>query len=138
MKAAAGAISLGLACVFLTEQTSAVPAGPASSLETGGQHEDPQIRGVLNRRARPRHRRGRVWREQLVERGAGKRHERVERLVRPVWLRRRGRILELGAAGHPLYWFSGDSAAGDTNGEGLTDFGGAWYAVSPAGKAVQQ
>ena len=41
-------------------------------------------------------------------------------------------------AGHPLYWFSGDSAAGDTNGEGLTDFGGAWYAVSPAGKAVQQ
>jgi predicted lipoprotein with Yx(FWY)xxD motif len=39
-------------------------------------------------------------------------------------------------AGHPLYWFSGDSAAGDTNGEGLTDFGGAWYAVSPTGKAV--
>ena len=41
-------------------------------------------------------------------------------------------------AGHPLYWFSGDTAAGDTNGEGLTDFGGAWYAVSPAGKAVQE
>ena len=39
-------------------------------------------------------------------------------------------------AGHPLYWFSGDTAAGDTNGEGLTDFGGAWYAVPPAGKAV--
>ena len=41
-------------------------------------------------------------------------------------------------AGHPLYWFSGDTAAGDTNGEGLTDFGGAWYAVSPAGKAVEE
>jgi predicted lipoprotein with Yx(FWY)xxD motif len=40
-------------------------------------------------------------------------------------------------AGHPLYWFSGDTKAGDTNGQGLTDFGGAWYAVSPAGKAVQ-
>ena len=39
-------------------------------------------------------------------------------------------------AGHPLYWFSGDPNAGDTNGEGLTDFGGAWYAVSPSGKAV--
>ena len=39
-------------------------------------------------------------------------------------------------AGHPLYWFSGDANAGDTNGQGLTDFGGAWYAVSPAGKAV--
>jgi predicted lipoprotein with Yx(FWY)xxD motif len=41
-------------------------------------------------------------------------------------------------AGHPLYWFSGDTARGDTNGEGLTDFGGAWYAVSPAGKAVEE
>ena len=41
-------------------------------------------------------------------------------------------------AGHPLYWFSGDQNAGDTNGEGLTDFGGAWYAVSPAGKAVEE
>jgi predicted lipoprotein with Yx(FWY)xxD motif len=40
-------------------------------------------------------------------------------------------------AGHPLYWFSGDTKAGDTNGEGLTDFGGAWYAISPAGKAVE-
>jgi predicted lipoprotein with Yx(FWY)xxD motif len=41
-------------------------------------------------------------------------------------------------AGHPLYWFSGDTAAGDTNGEGLTDFGGAWYAVSPVGKSVEE
>ena len=40
-------------------------------------------------------------------------------------------------AGHPLYWFSADTKAGDTNGEGLTDFGGAWYAISPAGKAVE-
>ena len=39
-------------------------------------------------------------------------------------------------AGHPLYWFSGDTKAGDTNGQGLTDFGGAWYVISPAGKAV--
>jgi predicted lipoprotein with Yx(FWY)xxD motif len=39
-------------------------------------------------------------------------------------------------AGHPLYWFSGDTKAGDLNGEGLTDFGGAWYAISPAGTAV--
>lgn len=40
-------------------------------------------------------------------------------------------------AGHPLYWFSGDTKAGDTNGEGLDDFGGEWYAISPAGKAVE-
>jgi predicted lipoprotein with Yx(FWY)xxD motif len=41
-------------------------------------------------------------------------------------------------AGHPLYWFSGDTKAGDTNGEGLDDFGGEWYALSPAGPAVVQ
>jgi predicted lipoprotein with Yx(FWY)xxD motif len=40
-------------------------------------------------------------------------------------------------AGHPLYWFSGDTKAGDTNGEGLNDFGGEWYAISPAGTAVK-
>jgi predicted lipoprotein with Yx(FWY)xxD motif len=40
-------------------------------------------------------------------------------------------------AGHPLYWFSGDTNAGDTNGQGLDDFGGEWYAVSPAGTAVK-
>lgn len=39
-------------------------------------------------------------------------------------------------AGHPLYWFSGDTKAGDTNGEGLDDFGGEWYAISPSGTAV--
>ena len=35
--------------------------------------------------------------------------------------------------GHRLYRFSGDSAAGDTNGEGVADV---WYAVTPAGDAV--
>ena len=39
-------------------------------------------------------------------------------------------------AGHPLYTFEGDGAPGQTAGEGLTDFGGAWYALSPAGKTV--
>jgi len=38
--------------------------------------------------------------------------------------------------GHPLYRFSGDVRAGQTAGEGLTDFGGRWYAVSAAGTAV--
>ncbi len=39
-------------------------------------------------------------------------------------------------AGHPIYTFSGDQAPGDVNGEGLQDFGGVWYAVSPTGAAV--
>jgi predicted lipoprotein with Yx(FWY)xxD motif len=38
--------------------------------------------------------------------------------------------------GHPLYLFSGDQKAGDTNGEGLNAFGGLWCAVSPAGNQV--
>jgi predicted lipoprotein with Yx(FWY)xxD motif len=38
--------------------------------------------------------------------------------------------------GHPLYRFSGDSAAGQTTGQGLTDFGGGWWVVSPAGKKI--
>jgi predicted lipoprotein with Yx(FWY)xxD motif len=39
-------------------------------------------------------------------------------------------------AGHPVYTFSGDQGPGDVNGEGLQDFGGVWYAVSPSGTAV--
>jgi predicted lipoprotein with Yx(FWY)xxD motif len=39
-------------------------------------------------------------------------------------------------AGHPVYTFSGDQGPGDVNGEGLQDFGGVWYAVSPSGAAV--
>lgn len=38
--------------------------------------------------------------------------------------------------GHPLYTFAGDTAKGQTNGEGLDDFGGWWYLVSPAGVKV--
>jgi predicted lipoprotein with Yx(FWY)xxD motif len=38
--------------------------------------------------------------------------------------------------GHPLYRFSGDRKAGDTNGQGVSAFGARWYAVGPAGKRV--
>jgi len=38
--------------------------------------------------------------------------------------------------GHPLYLFSGDKNPGDTNGQGVTAFGAAWYALSPAGATV--
>jgi predicted lipoprotein with Yx(FWY)xxD motif len=38
--------------------------------------------------------------------------------------------------GHPLYTFSGDTKAGDTNGQGLDDFGGKWWALSPSGADV--
>ena len=41
-------------------------------------------------------------------------------------------------AGHPLYTFTGDTSAGQTTGEGLTDFGGAWYAVAASGRPVKR
>lgn len=36
-------------------------------------------------------------------------------------------------AGRPLYYFAGDSAPGDTNGQGVGDV---WFAVTPTGEAV--
>jgi predicted lipoprotein with Yx(FWY)xxD motif len=38
--------------------------------------------------------------------------------------------------GHPLYRYQGDQKAGDTNGQGLTAFGGGWFALSATGTQV--
>ena len=38
--------------------------------------------------------------------------------------------------GHPLYRFAKDTKPGQVNGEGVTAFGGSWFAVSPAGNRV--
>jgi predicted lipoprotein with Yx(FWY)xxD motif len=38
--------------------------------------------------------------------------------------------------GHPVYTFSQDQQPGDVNGEGINEFGGVWYAVSPTGQPV--
>ena len=38
--------------------------------------------------------------------------------------------------GHPLYYYSGDSQAGQQNGQGLNAFGAAWFVVAPAGGKV--
>jgi predicted lipoprotein with Yx(FWY)xxD motif len=43
---------------------------------------------------------------------------------------------QLTVAGHPVYTFSGDAAAGQTNGNGITLNGGRWTAVTPAGAPV--
>jgi predicted lipoprotein with Yx(FWY)xxD motif len=40
---------------------------------------------------------------------------------------------QLTVAGHPVYTFSGDSAAGQTNGQGITLNGGLWTTVLPSG-----
>ena len=41
-------------------------------------------------------------------------------------------------AGHPLYFFQGDTAAGQTTGQGLSNFGGLWWLVSPAGTPISK
>ena len=38
--------------------------------------------------------------------------------------------------GHPLYYYAGDSQAGDTNGQDLNQFGASWYVLSPAGDQI--
>jgi predicted lipoprotein with Yx(FWY)xxD motif len=44
--------------------------------------------------------------------------------------------LQVTYAGHPLYFFANDSAAGQTNGQGLNAFGARWYVVAPSGTAI--
>jgi predicted lipoprotein with Yx(FWY)xxD motif len=39
--------------------------------------------------------------------------------------------------GHPLYRFASDTAAGQTNGQGLNAFGARWYVVAPGGRAIK-
>jgi predicted lipoprotein with Yx(FWY)xxD motif len=38
--------------------------------------------------------------------------------------------------GHPLYYFAGDKAPGDVKGQGINNFGGGWYVVTPAGDKI--
>src|SRR4051794_2468340 len=41
-------------------------------------------------------------------------------------------------AGHPLYRFAGDAAAGQGDGQGSDAFGAHWWAVGPRGAAITQ
>jgi Secreted repeat of unknown function len=37
---------------------------------------------------------------------------------------------------HPLYLFTGDTASGQTTGQGSTGFGALWYVLSPGGNQI--
>jgi predicted lipoprotein with Yx(FWY)xxD motif len=39
--------------------------------------------------------------------------------------------------GHPLYTYAGDGAPGQTNGQGLDDYGAEWYVLSAAGNKIE-
>jgi predicted lipoprotein with Yx(FWY)xxD motif len=47
-----------------------------------------------------------------------------------------GRSRQLSYAGHPLYYFVGDSKAGQTRGQALDQFGAKWFVLNAAGAAV--
>jgi predicted lipoprotein with Yx(FWY)xxD motif len=38
--------------------------------------------------------------------------------------------------GHPLYYYAGDSSAGDVNGQGIDAYGAKWYVMAPSGTAI--
>jgi len=41
-------------------------------------------------------------------------------------------------AGHPLYYYTGDTKAGAATGEDVNAFGAGWYLLDPAGKKVEK
>jgi predicted lipoprotein with Yx(FWY)xxD motif len=45
--------------------------------------------------------------------------------------------VEVTYAGHPLYYFIQDKAAGDAKGQGINGFGALWWVLSPSGAAIQ-
>ena len=46
--------------------------------------------------------------------------------------------LEVTYNGHPLYSFVSDRKPGQTTGQGLNQFGGPWWVISPAGKEIHR
>ncbi|BBA96309.1 putative lipoprotein [Actinacidiphila reveromycinica] len=49
---------------------------------------------------------------------------------------RAGGVTQVTYNGHPLYRYLGDTEAGQTNGQGLEQFGALWYVVDAKGKQV--
>jgi predicted lipoprotein with Yx(FWY)xxD motif len=46
--------------------------------------------------------------------------------------------LEVTYAGRPLYYFVTDKKPGQTTGQGVNQFGGPWWVLSPAGKEIHR
>jgi predicted lipoprotein with Yx(FWY)xxD motif len=49
---------------------------------------------------------------------------------------RGSRSLQVSYFGHPLYYYAGDTASGQVNGQNLGAFGGRWAVVDPNGRVV--
>jgi predicted lipoprotein with Yx(FWY)xxD motif len=46
--------------------------------------------------------------------------------------------LEVTYNGHPLYYFVSDRKPGQTTGQGIDQFGGPWWVLTPAGKEIHR
>ena len=46
--------------------------------------------------------------------------------------------LEVTYNGHPLYYFVSDRKPGQTTGQGVDQFGGPWWVISPAGTEIHR
>jgi predicted lipoprotein with Yx(FWY)xxD motif len=46
--------------------------------------------------------------------------------------------LQVTYGGHPLYYFVSDRKPGQTTGQGVNQFGGPWWVISPAGKEIHR
>jgi predicted lipoprotein with Yx(FWY)xxD motif len=44
--------------------------------------------------------------------------------------------MQLTYNGHPLYYFTADTAAGTAHGQAVTAFGAEWYVVSASGRKI--
>ena len=53
-------------------------------------------------------------------------------------VKRRGGGRQVTYAGHPLYFYAGDSRAGQTRGEGLNQFGAKWYVLAASGNKIDR
>jgi predicted lipoprotein with Yx(FWY)xxD motif len=72
----------------------------------------------------------------LVTRATPRAGTGVHKSMLGVTRRRDGRR-QVTYAGHPLYAFVGDKTAGQTSGEGLTNFGAQWDALAASGRSVE-
>lgn len=52
-------------------------------------------------------------------------------------LKRGGGLMQVVYAGHPLYYYQGDSDPKDTNGQEKDQFGARWYTLRPSGQKAE-
>ena len=50
--------------------------------------------------------------------------------------KRKNGALQVTYAGHPLYYYVGDKAPGDTTGQDIDQFGAKWYVLAKDGKKI--